>query len=193
MSAIPKQMAEGIGLENIQLNTKVTAQELLNQGYEHVFISHPHSEEITTGKALEFYGVKTEYYKTVSKKWSSKTLYLNSKANSTVNHVACLTAVNPNYAPKGWQLFSVNILDGVDEDSKQDLCEMFGESEIKTWELIKIYHIKKALPKNTSFGNTLKNSDPRISYCGDFTESPSIQGALYSGQKVAKKFIKINS
>ncbi len=187
MAQIPKQMALEIGLNNINCGQKLSAEELLNKGYTHVFVAHENSNY--QEKDIDFLSVKTEYYKTKSKKWSSKTLYLNSDKKSVVNHVACLSAVNNHYSPKDWQLFSVNILGNAKDSSKPDLIKLFGDEEIKNWEHIKTYNIKKALPAKASYGFYKENNMPNISFCGDYLESPSIQGALYSGRKAARKYL----
>ena len=187
MAQIPKQMVAELDSNSIRLNSKIDAESLLQEGYEHVFVSHPEDKHFDTD--VQFYGVKTEYYKSRSTRYAYKTLYLNADPNAIVNHVACLTAVSSSYAPDGWQLYSVNILDGANGSSKKDLIKLFGAEEIKTWEHIKSYHIKKALPSKALFGSAPAKQDKNISYCGDYLESPSIQGALYSGRKVATAYL----
>jgi|GEM_PF-5781519 len=69
---------------------------------------------------------------------------------------------------------------------------LFGKEEIQQWERLKTYHIKKALPSQAAYGqesSVFQNC--KISYCGDYFESPSIQGALYSGQKAVRKYLSL--
>ncbi len=140
--------------------------------------------------------VTTLYFKTKSSDAVSKYLYLNTAQNNVVNHVACLTAVQPSYAPDGWHLYSVNCV-GVDLSTEKDvltvmndLRKIFGDVEVNKWDFIKSYYIKKALPSKTQYGKENINKNG-IYYCGDYLESPSIQGALLSGYNVANTILKI--
>ncbi len=190
MSALPEQMANQIGLENFKFNTEATSEELLSQGFDHVFVCHHHDESDHKGSKLEFLNVTTHYFKTKSAKWAKPTLFLNSSPQSIVNHVACLTAVNKNYSPPGWHLFSVNTLSHSQTLPKSDLINLFGQQEIDNWEHIKSYDVKKALPKNCKYGQMTKKIQSNTSYCGDYLESPSIQGALFSGRKAARNYVQ---
>ncbi len=140
--------------------------------------------------------VTTSYFKTKSNQLASKYLYLNAKDNKIVNHVACLTAAQPAYAPEGWHLYSVNCVGqnlSSDNDVIKvivDLKKIFGETEINKWDFIKSYYIKDALPTKTQFGGSVVNKNG-IYYCGDHLESASIQGALVSGYKLANIIIRL--
>lgn len=138
--------------------------------------------------------VTTLYFKTKSNQFASKFLYLNTNSEKVVNHVACLTAAQPSYAPRGWHLYSVNAI-GVDLSSEadvltvtNDLKNIFPDSEIESWIFLKSYYVKKALPVKTNFGHEPMINDG-IYYCGDDLEAPSIQGALASGFKLANKIL----
>lgn len=141
--------------------------------------------------------VTTSYFKTKSKALTSKFLYLNTSENKYVNHVACLSAAQPSYAPEGWHLFSVNCI-GIDLSSEgdatvlmDDLKKMFGAGEIEQWQFIRSYYIKHALPSTTEFGGSNINKNG-VYLCGDYFESPSIQGALMSGYNLAQQIVALN-
>lgn len=140
--------------------------------------------------------VTTSYFKTKSEKWTSKYLYLNTSRLKIVNHVACLTSAQPSYGPKGWHLFSVNSVgqnldseEGLDRVTK-DLESLFGKDELTTWEFIKSYYIKKALPANPKYGTAQVNLNG-VYFCGDYLESPSIQGSLMSGYQLATDILNL--
>jgi hypothetical protein len=185
MEQIPKQMSQVIGDENITLNSNPSRAELQSQGYTEVVEAFP-SGDLTDA---DFFNVTTHYFKTTSTQWVSPMLYLNGDSTGPVNHVACLTAVSSEYAPKGWHLFSVNVLEGLQGEVKEHLKELFGFKEVESWELIRSYAIKRALPKRPLYGKrdwVREHEGLSIYSCGDFMESASIQGALTSGKKTAE-------
>lgn len=166
--------------------------------FDHVILATDMSSLMKLGihTSDKWNSVTTSYFKTKSKQCASKYLYLNTDAQKYVNHVACLTAAQPSYAPEGWQLYSVNCI-GIDLSSEsdtalllEDLKKMFGDDEIAKWEFIKSYYIKRALPHNSKYGD-FDISQNGVYLCGDYFESPSIQGALSSGYKLAQKIISL--
>ena len=86
---------------------------------------------------------------------------------------------NPSYAPEGKVLFSVNSLNEHNiEKIKTELQDLFPGKDFR---FLKRYSIPKALPKVKKEKNGL--------HCGDWLETPSINGALVSGRKVAEKIM----
>lgn len=163
------------GAETFEFDRVVVAGALLNVGSE-----------------IKFNSVTTYYFKTQSRKFKSKYLYLCNKDKKDVNHVACMTAVSEDYAPKGWELFSVNIIGEStlsEGDVLLDLEDWFGKAELSCWSFLKKYTLKKALPVDTSFGKQERKRNG-VYFCGDYMESPSIEGALSSGVKLAQMILK---
>lgn len=182
---------------------QITKNEILFQGdikysfdYTVVALDNTSVAKLNGDTEPNWNSVTTLYFKTKSNQFVSKYLYLNTAQKKIVNHVACLTAVQPSYAPQGWQLYSVNCV-GADMTSDKDVLQvindlrkMFGDAEINKWDFLRSYYVKKSLPSKTMYGRDSINKKG-IYYCGDYMESPSIQGALISGYNVAQTIIKL--
>jgi predicted NAD/FAD-dependent oxidoreductase len=71
-----------------------------------------------------------------------------------------------------------------------DLKEWFG-SQVDLWNLLKIYHIKNALPQQSQFPiPQIKSlSDHKLLSCGDYHHFASINSAIKSGESVANTII----
>lgn len=181
MSQLPLQMAEEIGRDNIRLNEEVNLKNFDRTSFDHMVWAGKPDE------STEYFSVTTHYFKTKSNTWAGKTLYLNGDSKGPVNHVACLTAVNPNYAPDSWHLYSVNVLEKAPLEAVENhLKEMFGADEMRSWELLKSFDIKEALPAAPHYGALSDQPSSELFRCGDYLESASIQGALTSGLKTAR-------
>jgi protoporphyrinogen oxidase len=119
-------------------------------------------------------------------------LHLNANEHrKMVNHVASLAEVNPNYAPKGKHLISVNCLLKENQELsmnivREELVDLFGK-KVEMWQHKKTYDVKFALPiLGDTFAPKLDTHLPHA-FAGDYLESPSIQGALFSGCSAAQK------
>lgn len=204
MRSLVDQLVSEVNAESIHLG--VTVKECsknsirLESGEERNFdsvvlaVDEPASLSKSIDFDVNFNIVTTYYFKTQSKDFASKFLFLNSEKNRLVNHVACLSAVQESYAPEGWELFSVNVVSEKEAELKDvlsDLCVVFGKEEIGKWTFLKSYLVKKALPYRSFYGGQSYKTKEGVYLCGDYMESPSIQGALSSGFKVAQEIVKI--
>lgn len=126
------------------------------------------------------------YYFSASKTNEKKYLYLNGMNNGKVNHIACLTAVQESYSDK--ELYSVTTL-GDDDLSQQEVLnevKNWNVFDTSSWQFIRKYSVPYALPK--SFYNDHLNSPyEKLIIAGDFSQNPSIEGAMLSGEKAAIK------
>ncbi len=200
MQSIPLQMAEGLSEDELSLSNSVISigrnsiisEKDAVESFDKIVVAvsaHSASKflELPSLLSNKMHSVSTYYYSTTSSKLASKYLYLASNSKH-INHVACLTAVNSSYAPKGSHLFSVNVINSQRLDSRfvtEDLKNIFPAEEVDSWKYMKSYHVQKALPKKAVFGK-LEASINGIYVAGDFMQSPSIQGALESGYQVAQ-------
>jgi protoporphyrinogen oxidase len=119
-------------------------------------------------------------------------LHLNANTERKfVNHVASLAEVNPSYAPSGKHLISVNGLPKEGEELsikiiREELIELFGE-KVEKWQHKKTFDLKYALPiLGDAFSPRLDTGLPHT-FAGDYLETPSIQGALFSGRIAAQR------
>lgn len=129
-------------------------------------------------------------------------IYLNADPRNPINSVVALNAVAPAYAPKPWWNISVclksnpNRIQSIsDAELKKHLMAMFPKAEVSAWEWMREYTITKALPtvaRNIPFSLgkpvVIAGQTPII-VCGDYTVSPSIQGAVESGLLAAQSIL----
>lgn len=102
-----------------------------------------------------------------------------------INHIAPLADVYRSNVP----YLSVNVLDTVTEfnEVQNELAELFSKDK-SCFTLIKEERVEHVLPKTFYMGD-LALKDNGIYYCGDYLETPSIDGALLSGKKVANQLL----
>ncbi|MEX0621045.1 MAG: NAD(P)/FAD-dependent oxidoreductase [Solirubrobacterales bacterium] len=123
-------------------------------------------------------------------------LFLAPPGEGPVNELAVPSAVSPGYAPAGRSLVSAS---AVGEEAKRDdlldavkaqIGGWFGHGTVDRWRHLATRRIDYALPdfEPGRFvpGGLPPMLDSGLFICGDHRESPSIQGALVSGRKVAE-------
>lgn len=175
--------------ENLE-NVAVILTDGTSQTFEKIIIAieapaikklFPEFELNTTARV-----VTTLYFESSKSHYSDTYLYLNGSGKGRVNHIAFLSDVNPHYSPAGKQLISVNLLDVEDFDPNEVIDEIsaWGQFETKDWSFLKAYPIFYAQPDEFHQGKFNRDT-ARILFAGDFTETPSIEGAMSSGEKAA--------
>jgi hypothetical protein len=185
MQELPRNLANQLKRTNIHLLTsvKMTSSESLSlpngevKKYDHIIKAYP-------TKDTAYYSVTTDYFWTnkIEHPPISPVLELFTQTKH-INHVAPISLANPQYAPRDRLLLSVNSLnESTVEEVTQELTHLYPE-----WNLtfLKRYMIKEALPKMKQ----KISIDNSIIRCGDFLESPSINGALASGRKAAETLL----
>jgi len=133
---------------------------------------------------------------------ASRLLMLRGDTIGPVNHVFIPSNTVANFAPAGQSLISVSVVDSDCEAVLSSgeiapyvtvhLRELFGD-QVRQWRLLRTYNIPHALPKqppnfHAARGNVGSPATSNsLSFCGDYLETSSIQGALVSGRKVADR------
>lgn len=129
-------------------------------------------------------------------------LLLNGLTGKLVNNVCVPSQVAPAYAPKGQALISVSVLgaQGDGDNSMEalarvvraELRDWFGV-QVEDWRPLRHYVIRRALPSLVVPGNSLQSGSARLGeglyQCGDYLETPSINGAMASGRKAAEAIL----
>lgn len=113
-------------------------------------------------------------------------------------NAAVITNAAPSYAPAGRHLISATTLldrpDGEAPESaiRSQLAEIYG-CDTSGWALLTRHHIPRALPAypppmqpNRPVEVSGQNFGGRVFVCGDHRDTPSIQGALVSGNRTAE-------
>ena len=119
-------------------------------------------------------------------------LRLNGDADGVINHLSFLSTVNPACAPAGWDLVMTGIRPGLEmglgeleKQTRIQLRDWLG-GETEDWRLLRHSLIREALPSRAHLSKSaIQPLRKGVWNCGDYTSSPSIQGAMESGRKVA--------
>ncbi len=135
---------------------------------------------------LRWRTMTTYYYSLKRFPFDKPVLFLNGEGSGPINHIAPLSLVNPNYSPDDYELLSVNVLGEKisEQEVKNHLKYIFG-NQAESWSFLRSYEVKRALPDSSWFDQF--NNSGEYQLIGDFMQSPSLQGALKSGQFAANK------
>jgi hypothetical protein len=121
-----------------------------------------------------------------------------------VNHVMVVSQASERYAPPGMHLVAANVvgrapqsapqMGRLEDDVRAQLQRWFG-ADVGRWEIIGGYPIVQALPLCTraewqQINLCLAES---VYLCGDYLETPSIQGALACGRRAAQSVLHHSS
>lgn len=118
-------------------------------------------------------------------------LILNGDGQGPVNHLAVMSEVAPEYAPKRQALIAASVLGygGLAEADlagqvRAQLLGWFG-SAVADWRLLRVDRIRHAHPA----GRLEAGSEPGLYLCGDACSYPSIHHALESGRRTAEAIL----
>lgn len=208
MKAIPEQLAAQLMEGTIALNTPVKKVEkgkvLLESGEiltaKLVLVA---TNAPTATQLIDGYETNTEmrsthclYYATDLPPIKEPALVLNGESKGWVNHLCFPSVVNPNYAPPGRYLVSVNVIKDTGDLTQEELLTLVTQelkqwfkTEVRYWDHLKTYTIRQALPVNDSVEipdkNNIKAVQKGIYVCGDHTYNASINGAMESARYTA--------
>jgi len=138
------------------------------------------------------------YYSVSDPPFDRPMLMLNGEGRGPVNNLCVPSRVTPSYAPADRDLVSVSVVgsraDGSETETelensvREQLREWFGSS-VDAWELLRIYRIPRALPRQAPPALEPAERSVRIAerlyVCGDHRDNASIQGAMVSGRRAA--------
>lgn len=132
------------------------------------------------------------YFAAAKSPLGEPTLALNGTGAGLVNNVAVMSDVAARYAPDGQALVSVTVLgtpaadDAVFAQQVQtELGAWFG-GDVRGWRWLKTYRIPQALPARLPLDRPAPTPvRPGVWVAGDFRSTPSIQGAMETGERVA--------
>jgi len=203
MQEISNQLAAQIPKERISLNTKILrleANKLITQEGEiearKIVVATDPTTAISWLKLepKNMHSVTTWYFKAdksvnfIAKK--KPILFVDAQKSGPLTNAVVLTNAAPSYAPDGEVLVSASAIspnENADLDSvKKHLAHLFGVNT-DSWQLIKEYKLKEALPAmNPPFSLVNSNQiNNDLFVAGDHRATSSIQGALLSGTNTA--------
>ncbi len=208
MQSIPEQLAAGLTPGTVRLNVRVAAVESSTArlvsgeriaGRQIVVATEGGSaaELLPEVPAPAWRAVTAVYFAAKASPLGGPTLLLNGTGRGLVNNIAVMSEVAPNYAPDREALVSVSILGdaasndaALDAQVRTELMEWFGP-EVTEWRTLRVYRVRRALPVRWPLerrGPTAVR--PGVWVAGDGTNSASIQGAMESGEQVAKMILE---
>jgi phytoene dehydrogenase-like protein len=218
MQAIPQQLADGLPPGVLRLNAKVTriesGQSADQQGGQVTLASgetlsaraillatdaKDAAELYPTLPPRAFNRVHCLYFAEPTAPLDLPILALNAQPGGLVNNLCVPSLVSPAYAPAGQHLISVSVLqtelsdDALVAAVQEELQGWFGNA-VNNWRFLKAYTIHKALPRLTIPENTLTQAPARLGdglfHCGDYLDTPSINGAMATGRRAAQAILE---
>ncbi len=139
----------------------------------------------------------TIYYAADQISEQRKLILLRGDETGPVQTAVVLTNIAAELAPPNRVLISVSISDSnvddelqpLDQAVRTQLADWFGP-EVANWQRLRTYRIPYGLP-NVSMDPVIQNVKvvDGVFVCGDHLETPSIQGAMNSGLRVAQAII----
>lgn len=139
------------------------------------------------------------YFAAAEPPLSDRLLVLNGEGEGLVHSMCVPSSIAPGYAPPGAALVSASIVgdpglrDGELEQGVREQLEGWFGPAVRDWRRLAIYRVEHALPAFVPPSALGQARDARVVpylyVCGDYRESPSIDGALRSGRRAAEAAI----
>lgn len=210
MEEIPRQLAARLPAGTLRCSTavaKIDGHEVTLESGEtltskHLVLAVPtdDAQKLLPSLAIpetKWRSVTNCYFAAKSSPLNEAIIALSSDPASLINNVCVPSDVSASYAPVGKALISVSILGLHHEDSLlarvlSELREWFGE-EVADWQHLRTDSIPRALPEQSPHTKRPAQSLNGIHLCGDQHTTPSIEGAITSGQLTAKKVLALRS
>jgi len=133
------------------------------------------------------------YFATDTPPVSRPVVVLNGEDNALVNNLCVVDQIQPTYAPDGNHLVALHVTRDHDYDDEElvdevmkEMAQWFGV-KVNSWEHLKTYHIKYALPrqKKAEIDKYAVSYNDQIVICGDHLSYGSMNAAIRSGKEAA--------
>jgi phytoene dehydrogenase-like protein len=153
-------------------------------------------------RLMQWNRVTTFYYAADRTPIDGPLLVLNGEGHAAgpVNHAMVLSQASERYAPPGMHLIAANVvgrapqsglqIERLENDARAQLHSWFG-ADVARWTVLGGYPIAQALPLcvHAEWQRTNPCLTEGVYLCGDYLETPSIQGALASGRRAAQSVL----
>ena len=153
-------------------------------------------------EAREWNRTTTLYYAAPEAPVNEPILVLNGEGRNAgpINNLAVMSRISPAYAPPGQELIAVSCVGvapalnadmfALDEAVRAHATRWFGV-QVEQWRLLGAYPIEHALPlaRTALWEATSPRLTDNVYLCSDAQETPSLQGALASGRRVAETIL----
>ncbi|MFL0564644.1 NAD(P)/FAD-dependent oxidoreductase [Microbacterium sp. 179-I 1D1 NHS] len=169
--------------DRVELDGVVSAREVI------VAVGGDHLSRLTGEPAPPMRGLQTWWFGTGAEAPASALLTIDGERSGPIVNSVVMSRTAPGYAPAGRHLVAASCLlrDAADEAAvRRQLARMWG-GEAASWELLRRDDIPHALP---ALAPPMRRASPvrlseRVIVAGDHRETPSIAGALVSGERAA--------
>jgi hypothetical protein len=211
MRAIPRQLAAGLPAGALRCGARVrslkgTQVELVSGetlSAESVILATDarNAPVLVPGtRTPQWSSCVTLYYAATESPTQAPLLVLNGEdRRGPVNHVCVPSDVAASYAPPGQALVSATVIGNghaedamLDRDARAQLSGWFGATSVKSWRLLRVVRVPYALPRAVPAPDhvpaAVRLGAQRYA-CGDYLETPSINGALRSGRRAAEALL----
>lgn len=211
MQAIPRQLAAKLPAAALRTGTRVRALkqnkvELANGetlSAEAVILATDarHAAVLLPGsRTTSWAACTTLYYAAPSSPMTEPLLVLNgANRRGPINHVCVPSDVQASYAPPGQALISATAIEhsnpddgALDREARLQLSTWFGDDTVKGWRLLRVSRVPYSLPRHVPRPDALPDVvrvGTGLYACGDYLETPSINGALRSGRRAAEALL----
>lgn len=212
MQAIPRQLAAALPAGSVRTGARVrsiaegrvelTSGETLTARAIIVATDARHAAVLLPGtRAPAWSGCATLYYAAAESPLSAPLLVLDGESRrGPVNHLCVPSDIAPGYAPPGQSLISATVVghpdadDGaLDREVRAQLTRWFGGDVVRGWRLLRASRVPHSLPRNSPRSEQ-RDEAVRVAAgvyaCGDYLETPSINGALRSGRRAADALLR---
>jgi Flavin containing amine oxidoreductase len=187
MQAIPDLIAKGLAAGSISFHSRLDAQAGELSRFSHIVETAP-AKDTLDGFAFTM----TLYFGGSIERNPGNVLMLNVQ-DELVRNASILSEVQPAYAPSGQNLLSVTVdpsaarYAGAALSAKvlEKVSEWVGD--VSDLRLLRYFEIPHALPRHSlGLTETPFAVTGNVISCGDAYAYPSLNGAAYSGRKVAE-------
>ncbi|MGZ3754000.1 MAG: NAD(P)/FAD-dependent oxidoreductase [Mucilaginibacter sp.] len=209
MSMIPKQLAQGLTVDDLALNESVIAIDgneiltskvrTLKPKYILIATDEANIPGAFTRDVKKANSVVNIYFTAATPPYKKPLIALNTLPGKLVNNIAVMDQISPAYSSNGKSLISVSIINEQQHKEMEELIPKvideikFWYADAVNWNYLKSYNIPYALPNDEHVSDHIKPSALRLSdhcfICGDHLLNGSINAAMKSGRLAAEAII----
>jgi phytoene dehydrogenase-like protein len=133
--------------------------------------------------------------------YTQRKMVLNPAPDAYVNHATLVSNIAPTYAPPHRHLLSATIVDpGSDDDeeierrARAEIATWFPTQDLQPWQILGIYRLPfSQLAQPPGFFDALPShtlTTCGLYLAGEYTSASNIQGAMQSGEDVARAVLQ---
>lgn len=208
MQAIPRQLAAALPADTLRLGTRVRALkgrrveladgEVIDAKAVLLATDSRQAAGLLPGsRRPSWSGCTTLYYAAAESPLEQPLLVLNGAGRrGPINHVCVPSDVQASYAPPGQALISATAIEqastddgALDREARLQLTPWFGAKSVLQWRLLRVCRVPFSLPRSVPRPDAVQDAvrvADGLYACGDYLETPSINGALRSGRRAAE-------